>query len=181
MVHTRPVVAVLGSGQQAHEELSWRVGRLLAERGYDLLTGGGGGVMAAVARAFVGVPERVGLSLAICPGEVDLAGHHPRPGYPNPCVELPIHTHLPLSGEQGTSPESRNHLLVLSAGALLFLPGGAGTRSEALLAVRYGRPALLYGPPEAFAGFPQELERSHAFTRLSDFLFEAFGGPASSI
>lgn len=43
-----PVVGVMGSGSEAHEPDASRIGRWLAEEGVHLLTGGGGGVMAAV-------------------------------------------------------------------------------------------------------------------------------------
>ena len=42
------------------KEMTEPLGRWLAESGYDLLTGGGAGVMAAVSRAFTAVPNRCG-------------------------------------------------------------------------------------------------------------------------
>jgi len=68
----------------------------------------------------------------------------PRPGYPNPFVELAILTHLPLSGLSGTEPLSRNHINVLSSNVLVALPGGPGTSSEVALAVRYRRPIAAF-------------------------------------
>src|SRR5207249_3278857 len=76
----RPLIAVMGSGNEEHAELAEPLGRWLAESGYDLLTGGGGGVMAAVCRGFAAVPTRRGLSVGILP-----AG--PPPGYPNRHVD----------------------------------------------------------------------------------------------
>ena len=83
-----PIVGVMGSGSEAHEELAVPLGRLLAELGCHLLTGGGGGVMAAVGAAFVAVEPRVGRSIGVLPGP------DARPGYPNPSVEIAIRTHL---------------------------------------------------------------------------------------
>jgi uncharacterized protein (TIGR00725 family) len=136
-------IGVFGSGIEEHVELSEPVGRMIAEAGANLLTGGGGGVMTSVARAFVLTPGRAGLSIGIipCAGEDDRAA--PKFGYPNRYVELPIFTHLPYSGELGTHDLSRNHINVLSSRALIALPGGLGTASECDLAARYGRPLLI--------------------------------------
>ena len=92
--------------------------------------------MEAVSRAFHSVPDRRGFVIGVLPGE---AGR-PLEGYPNPWVEIPIATHLPFSGEQGTEVRSRNHINVLSADAIIVLPGGAGTASEVHLAIEYRKP-----------------------------------------
>lgn len=100
--------------------------------------------MESVSRAFHRTPNRQGLVIGVIPCGV-VAGR-PKDGYPNEWVELPIHTHLPLSGKQGTDPLSRNHINVLSADALVALPGGSGTASEVELAVRYGKPLIAFLP-----------------------------------
>jgi predicted Rossmann-fold nucleotide-binding protein len=169
----REIIGVLGSGREEHRAWVEPLARWIAQRGYHLLTGAGGGVMGAAAEAFVAVEERAGLSLGIVPGAVVDGTWRPKPGYPHAAVELPILTHLPLSGEQGTEPMSRNHLNVLTAHALVALPGGAGTLSEAVLALRYGKPLILFGPPEAFDAFPAQLERTQALERVCAFLQEA--------
>jgi uncharacterized protein (TIGR00725 family) len=176
-VRRRRVVGVLGSGHEAHGALARPLGRWLAEQGMDVLTGAGGGVMAAVAEAFIATPSRRGLSIGIVPGEVVEGRYRPKPGYPNAFVELPVSTHLPLSGEQGTQPMSRNHLNVLTAQVLVALPGGAGTLSEARLAVHYGRPLILLGPRGAFAPFPEALERAESLTRVGEFILTQLGPP----
>ncbi len=139
-----PIVGVIGSGEESHAERAFALGEWLATQGTHLLTGGGGGVMQAVSRAFHQVPERRGLVVGIIPGRVESSDYIPQEGYPNPWVELPIFTHLPLSGEQGQEPMSRNHINVLSADLLVALPGGAGTASEVGLALRYQRPLVAY-------------------------------------
>lgn len=99
----RPVVGVMGSGRAAPGERAAALGRWLAEAGVHLLTGGGAGAMAAVARAFVETPGRSGLSVGVLPAsEGDPAA--PPPGYPNPWVELVVRTHLPLRGARGAEP-----------------------------------------------------------------------------
>ena len=64
----------------------------------------------------------------------------------NPWIEIPILTHLPLSSE---SRHSRNHVNVLTADALVALPGGSGTLSEVRLRLQYGRRVIVFlGDPK---------------------------------
>jgi hypothetical protein len=98
--------------------------------------------------------------------------YRPKAGYPNASIELPVFTHLPLSGERGKDSMSRNHLNVLTAQALVVLPGDAGTLSEAELALRYRKPALLFGPLRALHRFPEQLERTDSLERVCEWLLE---------
>ena len=139
-----PIVGVMGSGRESYSDQAARLGRWLAKQDVHLLTGGGGGVMGAVSRAFYETPIRTGLVIGIVPGDPCRAGLRGREGYPNPWVEIPIFTHLALSGARGTEPMSRNHINVLSSDVLIALPGGPGTASEVELAVRYERPIVAY-------------------------------------
>lgn len=138
-----PLVAVIGSGCEEHRDRAEALGRGLAALGVHLVTGGGRGVMLAVSRGFAGTPGRRGLVLGVLPaaGPADPA---PLAGYPNPYVEVPIRTHLHLSGLRGEEPLSRNHIIVLSAEVIVALPGADGTRSEVALAQRYGRPLIAH-------------------------------------
>ncbi|MBI4272130.1 MAG: molybdenum cofactor carrier protein [Candidatus Rokubacteria bacterium] len=166
-----PIVGVLGSGTEAHAERAEAVGAWLATERVHLLTGAGGGVMEAVSRAFYATPGRTGLVIGIVPG---VSGGRPAAGggYPNPWVEVPVYTHLPLSGRQGTDPLSRNHINVLTSDVLIALPGSHGTASEVRLAVRYGRPLVAYlssrsqipGLPAAVRVEP-DLEQVKGFVR----------------
>lgn len=140
-----PVVGVMGSGVRAHRSLAAPLGRGLARMGVHLLTGGGGGVMASVSRAFAETEGRVGLVVGVLPGCAESAGGAPPPGYPNPWVELAVRTHLDARGAGGASSMSRNHVNVLSSDVVVALSGGDGTASEAALALRYGRPLVLLG------------------------------------
>jgi uncharacterized protein (TIGR00725 family) len=145
-----PVVGVMGSGEEPHARLARPLGRLVAERGCHLLTGGGGGVMAETARAFCAVEGRRGVSIGIIRSGVfpDLdpatGQRHHRPAEVNAWVELPILTHLPLSGPEGRDSLSRNHINVLTPDLVVVLPGGPGTLSEIVLAVEYERPLVLW-------------------------------------
>jgi uncharacterized protein (TIGR00725 family) len=169
-VTRRRIIGVMGSGEDDHRSLATPLGRWIAAEGFDLLTGAGRGVMAAVAKAFVATPGRRGISIGIVPGRPEDGRYLPKDGYPNAWIELPIYTHLPLSGTQGTEPMSRNHINILTATALIILPGGPGTLSEASLAVGYARPAVLHGPTGAFAQFPPELVRMERLAEVKDWI-----------
>lgn len=134
-----PIIGVMGSGQAANADLAEPLGVWIAQQGYHLLTGGGQGNMLAVCEAFVRVPDRTGYCLGVLPA--DGTGRHPREGYPNEYVELPIVTHL--SGRNAHA-QSRNHINVLTSDVLIALPGSAGTASEVQLAREYGRPVILF-------------------------------------
>lgn len=135
------IVTVIGSGDPDHAapELAAAVGRLIAEMGCHLLTGGGLGVMRDACRGFASVAGRKGVSIGVIPRSLD--GDEPKKGYPNPWVEIPIFTHL--SGRLGPgAADSRNAINVLSACKIIALPGREGTRAEVQLARRYGKPIL---------------------------------------
>jgi len=164
MTRRLPVIGVLGSGTDEHADKAEPLGRWLASLDVHLLTGAGRGVMLSVSRGFQEVPRRAGLVVGIAPCSDDPAT--PRPGYPNPFVELAILTHLPLSGMTGTEPMSRNHINVLSSNVLVALPGSAGTSSEVALAVRYRRPVAAFVDARTdIPGLPDDVP---AFATLGD-------------
>lgn len=168
MVEDLKIVGVMGSGSDRREELSYPLGTMLANLGVHLLTGGGAGVMAAVAEAFTRVETRNGRSIGIIPAERGGGETGPPEGYPNPFVEIPIRTHLPVRGEAGTSRQSRNWINILSADALVILPGGAGTRSEVKLALELGRPAIGFG-----GGGANLVPQADGLREVEQFLREA--------
>jgi uncharacterized protein (TIGR00725 family) len=149
----------MGAGDNEFDDLSSMVGRVIAQEGYHLLTGGGEGVMAAVARAFTATQGRAGLSLGVvrADGKAHLRVTNPSRSYkargPNAYVEVPILTHLPHSGKHGKHELSRNHINVLTSHAVVVLPGGDGTASELELALEYNRPVILFIGSETVAGF----------------------------
>ncbi|MDR3400500.1 MAG: DNA-binding protein [Pandoraea sp.] len=172
-------VGVMGSGKQPWTELAVPLGRALALAGYHLLTGGGQGVMSSVSEAFCAVPQRVGRSIGIVPteavGKGDEGGEgltfRPLPGYPNPFVEVPIVSPLPRhlpDAPAGTL--SRNHINVLSSDVIVALPGSHGTRDEVGLAVRYGKPVILFGESEHFADMSAALVRTVSLDTVMDFV-----------
>ncbi len=141
-----PMVGVMGSGAKEYPDLAEPLGEWLAVQGYDLITGGGAGVMAAVSRAFAAVPTRRGVSVGVLP-----AG--PPPGYPNPWVDVVIQTHLPKRGNEGADILSRNHITILSSAVVVVLPGREGTRTELALALHHRKPVIAFlGPDGEIAG-----------------------------
>jgi len=96
------------------------VGRLLADAGCVVVTGGGTGVMTAASR---GAAEAGGTTLGILPGG-DRAEA-------NPWVSVSVPTGI---------GELRNGLLVRSVDALVSVGGSWGTLSEVALACRTGVP-----------------------------------------
>jgi uncharacterized protein (TIGR00725 family) len=121
----RVYIAVVGPGTDAAPQtcaLAREVGRLLAERGTAVLTGGLGGVMAAAAQ---GVAAAGGLSIGLLPGNDRGAG--------NAGSTLLIATGL---------GELRNAVLVTSADGIVAVGGSWATLSEIALARRTGVPVV---------------------------------------
>ena len=180
----RTVVTVIGSGRSADADAA-EVGRLIATIGHDLLTGGGRGVMEAASRAFFETSPRRGIVIGVVPGSVAVLdaleerivgnpGYDLPSGYPNDWVELAIYTHLPDSGTEGTLASSRNHINVLSADAIVALPGREGTESEIWLATQYGVPIVAYG-----AHAPDGIHHAATLEELREFLVRSLSSTAS--
>ncbi len=120
----RVAVAVVGSGECDADTaaLASEVGRLIAERGAILITGGSTGVMEAASR---GAHTAGGLVVGI------LAGADPAAA--NAWVEVAIPTGM---------GQLRNGLIVSSAGAVIAVAGEWGTLSEIALARKTGKPVV---------------------------------------
>ncbi len=129
--------------------------------------------MASVSRAFAEVENRAGLVIGVLPRREDGDAAGPEPGRANPWVELAVHTHL---GRDGASHDSRNHINVLTSDVVVALPGGAGTASEVELAVRYGRPAILFGDLERARRFPAEVAAAATVEEVVGFVGERLLG-----
>lgn len=152
MPKKRLCVGVIGSGTEKYSQISEPLGRWLAEQECNLINGGGGGVMEAVSQAYAEVPDRKGSIIGVipsasaCDSPKARSAYGPLSGYPNAWVDIPIYTHLPLSGASGKDIASRNHIIILSADVIVAFPGGAGTHSEIQLALEYGKPLLILNP-----------------------------------
>lgn len=180
MLRKLPIVGVFGAGTPLAAErvrFAQAVGAMVAGLGGHLLTGAGYGVMAAAAEGFVSAADRLGLSIGIVPR--DPHGPFDRPNrdaggrvYPNPFVEIAIRTPLPPRVEDWRTTPARNHVNVLTADAIIALPGGFGTANELDMAAEYGnervqppgkRRIILAGPPDEFEPRHREMF-SHAGT-----------------
>jgi uncharacterized protein (TIGR00725 family) len=118
-----PYVAVVGPGESADSaicDIAREVGRLLAERGAVVVTGGLGGVMAAAAE---GARIAGGQAIGLLPGaDRSVASAH--------------HTLVVPTG----LGELRNGLLVRACHGVISVGGSWGTLSEVALAMRTGVP-----------------------------------------
>jgi uncharacterized protein (TIGR00725 family) len=167
----------MGSGTDEHEDLAHALGALLAQLGVNLLTGGGRGVMRAVARAFTQAPRVRGVSIGIIPCRSERERGIPKEGYPNEFVELAIHTHLPHSAAYGLDDLSRNHINVLSSRVVIALPGAAGTASEIALALRYGKPIAVHATdPSLLPDFPATVPRLPTLDAVERYLRQHLDG-----
>ena len=161
----------MGSGEEEHVQLATDLGRLLATLGVHLLTGGGRGVMTSVSRSFANTPNRLGAVIGILPCREADPLCHLKEGYPNPWIEIPILTHLPLSGPGGTDPMSRNHINILSSDVVIALPGGLGTASEVVLAKSYKKPVIVFlGSSGRLDGIPAEVPITRSLSETECFL-----------
>jgi len=132
--------------------------------------------MTAVARAFSAVAGRRGASIGILPSIPDAArGYVPKPGYPNPWIEIPIVTPLGTYAGGDDAAPNRNHANVLTADAIVALPGAAGTQNEIRLARRYRKPLMLFGPPAEFAAFAGALPVAETLAEVIAFLDATLG------
>lgn len=126
----RTIVGVMG-GAVASEQTAAQaeaVGRLVAEQGWVLLTGGrDAGVMTCASR---GASEAGGLVIGILPGESS-KGCSP---------------HLDIAIPTGMG-DARNVINVLASHVVIALPGGAGTISEIALALKNGRHVIALAFP----------------------------------
>lgn len=124
----RRQVAVVGSGSE-WEPVAEEVGRLLAEHGCTVVTGGLGEVMAAAHR---GAKAAGGVTIAILPGESRSAA--------NPWAD-----HVVVTG----IGHARNLAVAASGDAVIAVGGSYGTLAEMALGLRLGRRVVaLAGAPE---------------------------------
>ena len=118
-------VSVVGSGSE-HEAAAEEVGRLLAERGCTVVTGGGAEVMAAACR---GAKQAGGTTIGILPGE--------RRADANSWVD-----HVVVTG----IGHARNLAVAASGDAVIAVGGSWGTTAEIAFALRLGRPVVILEP-----------------------------------
>lgn len=138
-------VAVIGSGAE-HEAPAEEVGRLLAERGCTVVTGGLGEVMAAAAR---GAKSAGGTTIGILPGE--------RREDANRWID-----HVVVTG----IGHARNLAVVASGDAVIAVGGSWGTLAEIGFASRLGRPVVILEPGWAVEGVARASTPADAVERV---------------
>jgi uncharacterized protein (TIGR00725 family) len=116
---------VIGSGSE-HVARAEEVGRLLAERGCTVVTGGLGEVMAAAAR---GAKSAGGTTIGILPGESRSTA--------NEWIDHAVVTGL---------GHARNFAVAASGDGVIAVGGSWGTLSEIAFAMRLDRPVVILEP-----------------------------------
>jgi uncharacterized protein (TIGR00725 family) len=133
----RPVIAIIGSGSDLEQPVSnaRALGRLIAENGWVLITGGrDAGVMKAANEGAKEVPDS--LTIGILPNsDADVS----------PAVDVAIVT---------DTGQARNNIIVLSADVVIACGvDGGGTASEVSLAIKNRRPVILLAVSEVAKKF----------------------------
>jgi hypothetical protein len=142
-------IAVIGSGAE-HEQRAEEVGRLLAERGCTVVTGGLGEVMAAAHR---GAKAAGGTTIAILPGEAHADA--------NAWAD-----HVVVTG----IGHARNLAVAASGHAVIAVGGSYGTLAEIGFALRLGRPVVQLGDGPAAEGVIAAASPSEAVDRALELL-----------
>jgi uncharacterized protein (TIGR00725 family) len=127
----RPIIGIVGAGDPSPENYAaaLTLGRLVAERGWIVLTGGRPlGVMAAASAGAKQIPGS--LTLGILPGAS---------GGEGPDVDVAVFTAM---------GEARNAINVMTSDVVIACGvEGPGTVSEVALALRAEKPVILLGAP----------------------------------
>ena len=134
-------IAVIGSGAE-HEERAEEVGRLLAERGATVVTGGRGEVMAAASR---GAKRAGGTTIGIVPGESRAEANE-------------WADHVVVTG----IGHARNLAVVASGDAVIAVGGSWGTLAEIAFASRLGRRVVILEPGLEVEGVPRAASAAEA-------------------
>lgn len=147
------VVSVIGDSETSDKgeiKFAEKLGTMLAERGYVILTGGRGGVMEAVCK---GAKQAGGITVAILPS-ADKAEA-------NPYVDIPIPTGLGWA---------RNQIVVLGGDVIIAIGGRSGTLSEIAYAWMYNKPIIAV---PRFGGWSMLLGGKKVDDRRKDKIFVA--------
>jgi uncharacterized protein (TIGR00725 family) len=141
-------VAVIGSGRE-HTQRAEEVGRLLAERGCTVVTGGLGEVMAAAAR---GAKSAAGTTIGILPGESRAEA--------NEWIDHAVVTGI---------GHARNLAVAASGDAVIAVGGNWGTLAEIAFAMRLGRRVVVLEPGWDVVGLERAATPAEAVeTALAD-------------
>jgi predicted Rossmann-fold nucleotide-binding protein len=146
----RPIVTVSGSGApDSHKKEAQFIGGLIARLGLNLLNGGVDGVMFDVTEGFLAAAATLpggsspGSAIRVIPSDpkrVERAKQLSASLTGAKCIFTDLET------RSHVGPDSRNHVLIAAADAVICLPGQEGSKSEARLAKQvYHKPVITYG------------------------------------
>ena len=165
----KPIIGVIGSHEDEWEQYAVPLGTYIAKNNYHLLTGAGGGVMTAVAKAFTAVLEKNSMCIGLYPVK-DYNQKINHVDFPNPYIEIPIVTLLSERAQSDTVPESRNAVNILSSDVIVALPGLHGTMNEVSLSLMAQKPMILFGKVSDFQDFPEQAQCVETMDELEQFI-----------
>lgn len=121
---SKNLIAVIGGRHEGKPLLkeAEALGRLIAKKGFILITGGLSGVMRAVSK---GAHSHGGITVGILPQE--------HKGSANEYVSIPIATGIGIA---------RNAIIARTADAVIAIGGEYGTLSEIAFALQMGKPVI---------------------------------------
>jgi len=150
-------MAVIGAGSKLEpsvEQLCLALGKQAVDAGFRVVSGGLGGVMAAVSQgACASTRRQEGDIVGVLPMyDAELA---------NPHVDIVIPTGMGIA---------RNVMVVASGDVVVAVGGGSGTLSEIALAWQLGKPIIALSPS---GGWAQKLAGQRVDGRRDDPIFDA--------
>lgn len=152
----KKIIGIMGPGEGASKsdlEIAFKLGKLLAESGFYVLTGGrASGVMEA---AMKGTKSAGGTTIGILPSAdgADTSNY----------VDIPINTGM---------GSARNNINVLTAEVLIAVGIGPGTASEISLAIKAKKPVILLNWSEGTKAFFSAFDDAqiHFCTKVDEVL-----------
>jgi len=149
-------IGIIGDSAEVktHNKIAEEMGRLIAENGYSLVTGGRQGVMAAASKGARSVTPRSETArvIGILPGTNKKDG--------NSFIDYVIPTGIGWA---------RNQVVVLSSDIVIAIGGGAGTLSEMAYAWVYNKPVLAFDIKQ---GWSTKLAGEKIDDKRNDFIIK---------
>uniref|UniRef100_A0A7V5XH50 TIGR00725 family protein n=1 Tax=Thermodesulfobacterium geofontis TaxID=1295609 RepID=A0A7V5XH50_9BACT len=145
-------IGIIGTGIADKEiyESAYKVGKLLAEKGAIIYTGGLGGVMEAASK---GAFEAGGITVGILPGH--------KAEDANPYVKILVLTDM---------GHARNVILIRSVEIVVAIAGGYGTLSEIALALKMWKPVIGFKTWENIPGVHYVSSAEEVLSKILEFL-----------
>ncbi len=124
-------ISVIGPSDSDERTIktAYRIGKIIGQLGFLLITGGRGGIMEA---ASCGAKENGGITVGILPGDFDDA---------NPCVQIKIPTHM---------NELRNFIVISSANIVVSVGMSEGTLIELAIANKLKKTVYSFFLPDKY-------------------------------